>query len=478
MPNLSSYQLQMIRNDDDNKEGDDWIPSIQTLECRLEYMDCDNSTICTLMTENQLVLLSLKLPGKIVDVTSYSSPTTPGCFRLSYQPLSADVRTSPKSVVKASDLSAAARCRSCGQPLMDETSSSPPIQRILPLHSGRWHDMMDYLVCYPGQPAIDLGSNSLLIAPTTSLSSSQIAMEDDIAFVVLQDLETSGAVAVLAIPGYGEDPRREDSEGPNSLDLEGGWLDTSATRRGSRPWQDWIGGATLTCSTCASILGYATVLDEPRDAGTGVASTSSSCLSPSAERPSVSAFRLLKHRIAWSSTAGRNDGYGVVDFVMREMIRYSEAKAIFSFQVTCEGRWNECILLRILSWDSEASTHNEGWDAPGYGGPLEIEWRRLVRVLYEECRVEDVAPLRTEFQWMWDKDWCCSPNAKEEKSEEYPADLSASIVRLFLELEEYNQLRHDLRQASDWYSEDAKQATILSKIGRLSAKMGFAAILL
>jgi hypothetical protein len=272
---------------------------------------------------------------------------------------------------------------------------------------------------------------------------------------------------VLAVPGYGEDPREDsgpwDPEGPGA----------SAARRGGRPWRDWVGGATLTCSACASVLGFAAAADGASGAGTAPAP------SPSAARPSAWASRLLKHRIGWTSSAGGGGGeFGVVDFVMREMIRYSENKAIFSFRVACEGRGGR-LLLRILSWDSEAGTDREGRAAPGADGPLEVQWRRLVQVLYEESHADDGgAPLQAELQWTWNRDWCCAPIAKEEKSDEAPIELPASVVRLFLELEEYEELRRGLRQASDWYSEDAKQATILSTIGRPSAKVGLAAILL
>jgi hypothetical protein len=463
MPNLSCYQLQLLRSDDGNERAG-WELEFQALESRLEPAGRDGSTICTFATKDQAVLLSLKLPGKIVDAAMYG-PAPGGCLRLSYEPLSADVQMTRKPELEASDLSSA-RCRACGQPLLDE--ASPPVDRVLPLPSGRWHEMTDYLVCYPGQPAIDLGSSSLVAPaaadPLSSASPSQTALEDETT-VVLQDLEASGAVAVLAVPGYGEDPREDsgpwDPEGPGA----------SAARRGGRPWRDWVGGATLTCSACASVLGFAAAADGASGAGTAPAP------SPSAARPSAWASRLLKHRIGWASSAGGGE-FGVVDFVMREMIRYSETKAIFSFRVACEGR-GERLLLRLLSWDSEAGTDREGRAAPGADGSLEVQWRRLVQVLYEESHADDgVAPLQAELQWTWNRDWCCAPITKEEKSEEAPVELPASVVRLFLELEEYEELRRGLRQASDWYSEDAKQATILSTIGRPSAKVGLAAILL
>jgi hypothetical protein len=170
----------------------------------------------------------------------------------------------------------------------------------------------------------------------------------------------------------------------------------------------------------------------------------------------------------------------LVDFVLYELIRYAETKAIFSFQVVCEARDEPCVLLRLLSWDSEAATHSDGTAVPGgVDSLMTVEWRRLVQVLYEETSVAGRESDQEEFQWTWTKDWCCLPASKEEKTEETPVDLPASVVRLYLSLDEHEQLRRDLRLASDWYSsEEAKQATIMSKIGRLSAKVGLAAILL
>jgi HECT-like Ubiquitin-conjugating enzyme (E2)-binding/MYND finger len=443
MPNLSCYQVQV----GDGKASSDVAWELDELESRLEPSVDSESTHWILRRRGRSILLSLHLPGRIADVTVYEAAPVL-CFKLSYEPQSASVPfNETKSNLSVSEVPTI-KCRSCRAPLADHSLSgdSVAVTQVLPLHSGQFHEMMDYLICYPGQPAVDVGSNSLFAA-----AASHVALEDETS-IVLQGQDLNCAWTVLAIAGYGEDPNDGSTPSDPRLDL----LDNSAARRGSRPWRDWVGGATLTCATCASVLGYATMGEES--------------VTPAA--------RLLKHRIDWaSSDSDQRRGYGITDFVMSEMIRYAETKAIFCFQVTCEGA-TDCVLIRLINWESEVATHNQG--STSEIKSLDLEWHRLVQVLYEESTISAVAADvgSDALNWMWTNDWCCPPVKNMVHVAGSPAEPPASLVRLFVCLDEYETLRHELLSASGWFSEASKQATILSTTGKSSANVGVAAVLL
>lgn len=441
MPNLSCYQVQV----GDGTAATHVAWDVDELESCLEASVDSESTRWVLRRRSHEALLSLLLPGSITDVTVYDEAPTQ-CFKLSYEPQSARVLVHDKrSKISVSDVPAI-KCRSCRAPLMDYLSrDGVAVSQVLPLHSGQFHEMMDYLICYPGQPAVDVGSNSLFPA------ASHVALEDETS-IVLHGQERSCAWTVLAIAGYGDDPNEGSETSPTDPKLD--LLDNSAARRGSRPWRDWVGGATLTCATCAIVLGYATMGEETL----------------------ATAARLLKHRIVWSSSVSDQQRYNVADFIMNEMIRYAETKAIFCFQVICEGS-TDCLLIRLMSWESQVATHRHG--STSECKSLNLEWHRFVQVLYEESTISAAATDEGDaLNWMWTKDWCCPPVKKLDDVARSPPEPPASLVRIFFSLDEYVALQHELQSASGWFSDALRLATILSKAGQGTTNVRVAAIML
>lgn len=415
------------------------------------------------------------------------------------------------------------------------SSSNSTIERVLPLPSGRWaeDEMQDYLVCYEGQATFDFsftastcGQKKTLLQDETVL----VAHQHDVVAVSTPTTSTTFAAScvVLATTGFGEEDSNRDDDRinntTNQLAGAGAGLalllqqdkDPTALVRGSRPWREAVGGATLTCSLCASVLGFAPV-----------------------EMPDT--FRFLKHRlvllddsppsplsptaahIAVATTARQLQT--VSSFVAHEMIRYAETKAIFTFVVSIRSddaaatalpgtyRRNtshqdrrRVLFLRLVSWDTTTATGvladsntTSSCDA------IVPQWRRSSKILYCEETVDDAAKDDGSLLWMWTsttQDWCCPTaatdtisigiNSSKEGKAEVPvannddqdddsndekqssavgqSPSAPSLVRLCLSAREWEQLRAELQETSGFYAKDVVKATIAAKLGQRSTR--------
>jgi HECT-like Ubiquitin-conjugating enzyme (E2)-binding/MYND finger len=334
-------------------------------------------------------------------------------------------------------------CGYCHQLLLNSKENASAIQRVLPLPSGRWDEMQDYLVCYEGQATFDFSSAS-------TYGQEKTLLEDETVLVAhTQDVGT--AACVVAVSGYGEDARDDDCDNSSPLTAAAGLSekDPTALVRGSRPWREAVGGATLTCSLCVSSLGFAPV-DMP------------------------DTYRLLKHQLVLLKQDGPVTRMQTVSsFLVHEMIRFAETKAIFTFVVSDDSMvgHKRLLFLRLVSWDTTAASSSEAGREQDnvYQIP---KWKRRSKILYEEAAD---AEYTGGSLWMWTtQDWCCPPpgGSKEEKAEPPTVDnrptetQSASVVRLCLPTQEWKRLRAELQETSQFYAKEVINATITAKLGR------------
>jgi len=268
---------------------------------------------------------------------------------------------------------------------------------------------------------------------------------EDSAVLVLHCNDVGNGICVLAVEGYGEETGDTDDSDDNT---------DSATFRGPRAWRDSVGGATLCCSQCAQILGFASLT-------------------------SPETFRLLKHRLSSKNDTKWNDVHSCASFVAHEIVRYAESKAIYTFVVSVrsEGSMNphpKCILLKLLSWDtrqakSKDSTCVEELDL--------LNFKPVVRVIYEVADNRDTMHDSDDpMNWTWGGvDLCCLPDGTRVENDQLDASEqdsrpSAASVRLWLSQEEWDELQQTMVESSKYFSKAVTDATILVKLGSREEK--------
>jgi HECT-like Ubiquitin-conjugating enzyme (E2)-binding len=262
---------------------------------------------------------------------------------------------------------------------------------------------------------------------------------------------------VQPVPGYGDIEGTEGStrEDRNPLDI---LLEPAATVRGDRTWRDVTGGASVCCNHCSATIGFVSM-----------------------EAPEC--FRLLKHRLCvprlilgMPSSSRRLSS--CASFLAREMVRYAEAKAIFTFIVTLEAPlmsfastvYTQCILLRLVSWDCNFATSFDGEDS------TEFCFQRYAKIVFEETYDKRG---KHAGNWVWGgADLCCPPlNSDDEsettdgghgkKAESLPAKQGVSSTRIQLSKEDYAETLESLRNGRKLFVKDVADATILIKMGRM-----------
>jgi hypothetical protein len=363
-------------------------------------------------------------------------------------------------------------CRHCHQHIFLRRNP-PDNYKILPLPSGQWSDMQEYLMCYAGPiDSCDFGPESMHARP-------HCLLENETMFVAhIHDIQST-STCVLNIPGYGK-PTLSSSDNEkddvivgsvNSDDLDG-----SAEIRGTRHWCEAVGGETLTCSLCASILGFA-VFSDPNT------------------------YRFLKHQLVLvprvdddeeeaQSSDSLPSGWScqsyaplqsIASFVANEMVRYAETKAIFTFAVAAETtnkhtRLEKCLILRLVSWDTMC-VDNGGFDYLENENAEAFQirnWNRLIKIVFEETAAQS-RQANNDSTWTWTTaDWCCSPTdvAKFETSPLAPRPddqtvlpFSDSCVRLQLSDFEYQQLKEEILATSRHFPREVVEATVMAKLG-------------
>ena len=284
--------------------------------------------------------------------------------------------------------------------------------------------------------------------------------------ICLHQIDMSNTAGVLPVSGYGEMDDLGSKQDEKVIDTIS---DPAATVRGDRYWRDASVGASVCCSNCSSPLGFASI-----------------------ESPEC--FRLLKHRLSIPTTITTTTVDGgkaqsrplssCASFLAREMVRYAEAKAIFTFIVTLDmpqmsfasNVYAKCILLRLVSWDCDIATAFEGQT-------VNLNFRRYAKIVFEETYDRKAKHAGT---WVWGgTDLCCPPlTGIEENSTntaENDKEWKVSTARIALREEEYLETVASLRAGQALFSSAIAAATILVKMGTMpssndESRLGLTAI--
>jgi hypothetical protein len=298
---------------------------------------------------------------------------------------------------------------------------------------------------------VDFSSASAAPEPSVAMQDSNV--------ICLHQKDVGNSTCVLAVTGYGEGEEEEQQEdatnNSSSVDL---LTDAAATVRGDRSWRDVTGGATVCCSQCCSHLGFASL-----------------------ESPET--YRLLQHRLAigsnTSTTTNRHRRLSsCASFLAREMVRYADSKAIFTFVVTLEEgsakkqQPRNCILLRLVSWDTNmATTFIEE------SSSQRLHFQRVAKIVFEETHDKLANSSNNKnasddpTTWEWGGvDLCCTP-LNNKVGDDGPSDENnstngkVSTVRVYLQQDEYDEVLHSLREGSGLFSKAVAEATTLVKMG-------------
>lgn len=420
LPHLACYQLELCPKSDSDAQSIE----LQYWSVKVSTNDSREVSIVSLYNSLCKQHLVFQLPGCVNEsIDSASVLNGRLSLRLSFEALGEPtVETKRTSTEKANALS----CSGCGSALLcrEESENAPRIERLLPLPSGLWDDMSDYLVCFEGQASTDF---------TSSCTEAQrgLVLEDGTVLVYHFD-DIAPNLQVLAIPGYGEGDGDDNTASDSSRAVP--------LTRGNRSWSDAIGGATVTCSCCCLVLGVA-----PIDL--------------------LDTVRLYKHRV---ESCDKVKLSSVLSFCVHSMIRYAESKAIFSFLVRDQANARSAFVLQLIGWEGKVAREYKD-DAT-----WELAWSRLARVLYEQRNdIPEPEFMESPMRWTQKGDWCCPPNGpvptrfQEETKTDRTTDLPLSSVSLWLDTEEWSSLNEELKEASAFYSSELVSAAFLAKNGRL-----------
>lgn len=340
-------------------------------------------------------------------------------------------------------------CRSCQTPIVVKNNNNSTIQSVLPLPSGYWDDIEDYLICYDGQANVDFNTS-------TMNAIRHVALEDD-AVIVLHEEDVnegdSGVCTTRDVKGYGEHSALLGRNGGGEITSSASqiWKDKSAMK-GDK-------GNTITCSNCCSALGFVSGHDS-------------------------NTLRFYKHLLHCgipSLLDKKNvfSNYTCGSFLSREMVRYADNEAIYTFIVgvsdendwTRMGKSSECILLHILSWDSALVGVDGKMSSGGGDGGEAIQLEKVLKVIFDETtdRGQHSSSGREDdgTKWTWGGiDLCCPPSmVDEEFSPTDKPQTKATSVRIFLSTQEWSELKHTLTTGSEYFSGVVKDAIVMSKLG-------------
>lgn len=264
----------------------------------------------------------------------------------------------------------------------------------------------------------------------------------------LNQCDLAETVGVLPVRGYGETHNENESkQDEKSMDA---LIDPAATVRGDRDWRDVTIGASVCCLNCSVPLGFAAM-----------------------ESPEC--FRLLKHRLSIPSSHGgpAQRLSSCASFLAREMVRYAESKAIFTFIVTLDTPhmsfastiFTKCILLRLVSWDCNIATDFDD-------DSFKLNFRRYAKIVFEETLDKRAKHGGT---WVWGGvDLCCPPsdvddiNSIPDVNVQLDSDRKISTARIHLHEDEYLETLDSLRQGQSLFLPDLAETTIIVKMGLTS----------
>jgi hypothetical protein len=300
-------------------------------------------------------------------------------------------------------------------------------------------------------------------------------------------------------------------------------------------WRDSSGGegsVTLCCSRCCSPLGFAPITS-PETWRLWKHRLSTMCIQdvPITEEGKVPFGPATS--LPWSSTnttmkMSPPTPLGVLvakplsscsSFLARELIRYAEMKAIFTFVIRCEQTKAEmidtmnthnvrknCLLLRLLSWETSIATSFV--DSSVQASPFSSEFstkvklEKVAKIVYEEAidpttifsanngqNIDSPDGTTTVHhqQWIWGGvDLCCLPQQSSSQTPKATSTAgfvtalkdgrSSSAVQLQLPKEEYQTVIQDLTVGSRFFNRDVTDATMLLKMGGIWEGLGLSAL--
>lgn len=310
-------------------------------------------------------------------------------------------------------------CRTCEQKLIKVNT----IQNAVLMPSSRWEDMADYLTCFdPTNTTVET-----LSSPTSGSGKPHHILQDTTTFVVHIDDVKETSLCVLAIPGYGQEDKMEDSTAQNT------WMQNSI-------------GATLTCSCCADILGEASTVDT---------------------------FRLFHHKLSLVDEIQVTVVSTLGSFIANELIRHAEARAVYSFGVVNQAQLSRILQIQLVSWESEAAhSYESSVDAKGLH---QLQWRKVAKVMfYETTHIMDEPSSPSLF---WQTDWCCDPVT--ENSQTATPGTTNNIIKLYLPSSEWTSLKDELTELSQKQVREIAEATIMAKTGNsVSNEMQLATLII
>ena len=388
------------------------------------------------------------------------------------------------------------QCKSCRAPLLSHS-----IERIVPLPSGYWDEISDYLICYPGQPAVHFGS-------TTNTVPVDMIWEDPSVWVVHPDLLADTVQPLAAVELYATQQRLPTSSTQPLRNSSGNSTGNSwrpqqqKSLQQQRQQQDEVDVFVveqLCCSYCCYPLGLATLEGHYLYRHRLVLG-----LEPNQghEQPQQSSQPSIQDPDQGATIASR-----VAIFIAQELKRYAESQAIFTFIVTAtttaahnaktmtnmnppgpnyettttttsSPQLRFCLLLHVVSWDSillHASAAS-----------TEIFPKRVVKVIYKVSSMvttagddnddEDDEQDQDISTWRWGGlDLCCDPIVTTATAtsplNETPIAATTSqkklkSVHLTLDPDEWEELVMAVTQCPYFFPKDVVDATIGVKLGR------------
>ncbi len=324
---------------------------------------------------------------------------------------------------------------------------------------------------------------------------------------------------------------------------------TSAVIRGDRTWQDAVDGESvcLCCSRCCSPLGFAslaspetwrfwkhrlsvqakaetklskeermTKTDKTTDSSSDFAATMS--FATNTMPNTISATTTAKTRMSLTTILPVVKPLASCSsFLARELVRYAESKAIFTFVVRPEGcqesTKNECLLLRLLSWESamattyhpqqpkqDSKTTTTTTTTTTKKQSKRLLFQKVAKIVFEVTTDPNITKQKiskhhgnsngeTPTQWFWGGvDLCCPPPDSSNNSSnnnnlgrnqpDDPSPDPVSTARLQLPNDEYNSVLCDLESGKALFEPEIAKATILLKMGGLSKGLGLTAVTL
>ena len=199
-------------------------------------------------------------------------------------------------------------------------------------------------------------------------------------------------------------------------------------------------------------------------------------------------------------------------FLARELVRYAESKAIFTFVVRRDAEEekndddDKCLLLRLLSWETAMATSfvDESAKRSSPKPSLRLRFTKVAKIVFEET-ADPTANAKGHLaanhqdnggatQWFWGGvDLCCPPpspgananatntNTNNTFSNDFGSQeqrKSVSTARLQLPKDEYDRVLEDLVTGRSLFEKEMADATILLKMGGIWKGLGLTAVAL